>query len=105
VLSVGYSQYLYLVPVVATVDLDAGDSYLVEEGAPLRAPFLFVGLFNCVSPLLPPAPQTFFLSPTESATVRDERKNRGGPQEGLAVASAEHVLREAAGRCVKNICK
>ena len=29
-----YSQYLLLVPVVATIDLDAQDSHLVEEGHP-----------------------------------------------------------------------
>jgi len=28
----GYSQYLFMIPVVATVDLDAKDAYLVEEG-------------------------------------------------------------------------
>ena len=37
---IGYGQYLFMVPVVATVDLDAKDAYLVEEGDAFPA-------FNC----------------------------------------------------------
>ena len=40
-----YAQYLFGVPVVATVDLDAPDGYLVDEASELRSKWL---LKNCV---------------------------------------------------------
>ena len=83
------------------MDLDAGDSYLVEEGARFRAPFLFVGPFNCAPPFVSPAPQTLSFPQQKAHACAMSEKNRGGPQESLAVAAAEYVLREAAGRCVK----
>jgi len=55
---IGYSLYIFLVPIVATVDFDAGDQYLVEEGA--RVPFA-THLSSLPSALLPPP--RFFLCP------------------------------------------
>ena len=64
-----YGQYLFSVPVVATVDLDAPDAYLVDPGSKWQSRWL---LANTIVLRLPPGEKFYEERPVPRGVVPNE---------------------------------